>query len=185
MFTERNKGKTAAPSASPVLFEVSAELDEDLRELVRRSHTSQLYQRAARIRAAQDREIAVFEPARGPAIPIVPPSPPPASTTRASSAALDAKSQFLARRQQAYESEPRTAKMRETRASLPVAAHRDEVLSTIAANPTTVLMAATGSGKTTQVRFDPHHRHCCRRRSLAHLSFAKGFDVSSLCRSRR
>ena len=151
MFTERNKGKAAAPSASPVLFEVSAELDEDLRELVRRSHTSQLYQRAARIRAAQDREIAAFEPARGPAIPIVPPQPP-SSTPRASSAALDAKSQFLARRQQAYESEPRTAKMRETRASLPVAAHRDEVLSTIAANPTTVLMAATGSGKTTQVR---------------------------------
>nr|KIR45840.1 nuclear DNA helicase II [Cryptococcus bacillisporus CA1280] len=61
------------------------------------------------------------------------------------------KSQELQARLAAYESDPRMARMRRTRASLPVYARANEMLHTIRDNDVTIIMAATGSGKTTQV----------------------------------
>nr|KIR84802.1 nuclear DNA helicase II [Cryptococcus tetragattii IND107] len=61
------------------------------------------------------------------------------------------KSQELQARLAAYESDPRMARMRRTRASLPVYSRANEMLRTIRDNDVTIIMAATGSGKTTQV----------------------------------
>ncbi|KGB79065.2 nuclear DNA helicase II [Cryptococcus deuterogattii R265] len=61
------------------------------------------------------------------------------------------KSQALQARLAAYESDPRMARMRRTRASLPVYSRANEMLRTIRDNDVTIIMAATGSGKTTQV----------------------------------
>ena len=65
--------------------------------------------------------------------------------------ALENKSRQLAERREAYLVDPKLERMRETRAALPVFTQVDTVLSHIENNDITILMAATGSGKTTQV----------------------------------
>ncbi|KAH7880744.1 uncharacterized protein C8R40DRAFT_1033042 [Lentinula edodes] len=64
---------------------------------------------------------------------------------------LSEKSQELRERQKQYNEDPSLERMRATRASLPVHSRSEQILSAIEANDVTVLMAATGSGKTTQV----------------------------------
>jgi small subunit ribosomal protein S24e len=65
--------------------------------------------------------------------------------------ALKTKSQRLLQRQQAYLADPKLETMRRTRMSLPVYTRADEVVESIKQNDVMILMAATGSGKTTQV----------------------------------
>ena len=62
-----------------------------------------------------------------------------------------AKSDQLFMRRQAYLKDPKHAAMRAQRASLPVTAQSADILAQIAKNDVTICMAATGSGKTTQV----------------------------------
>ena len=57
----------------------------------------------------------------------------------------------LHKRRQAYLHDPSTANMRATRAALPIYSRSEELLSHISNNDVTICMAATGSGKTTQV----------------------------------
>ncbi|ESK86655.1 deah box polypeptide 36 [Moniliophthora roreri MCA 2997] len=64
---------------------------------------------------------------------------------------LARKSKMLLERRQKYLSDPAMEKMRATRATLPVYGRADTVLDMIEKNDVTILMAATGSGKTTQV----------------------------------
>ncbi|KAJ3865469.1 hypothetical protein EV359DRAFT_80449 [Lentinula novae-zelandiae] len=64
---------------------------------------------------------------------------------------LSEKSQELRERQKQYNENPSLERMRATRTSLPVHSRSEQILSAIEANDVTVLMAATGSGKTTQV----------------------------------
>ncbi|KAF9471753.1 P-loop containing nucleoside triphosphate hydrolase protein [Pholiota conissans] len=64
---------------------------------------------------------------------------------------LEAKSKQLQNRRTAYLQDPKMEKMRQTRMALPVYAQAQEVLDQIAANDVTIVMAATGSGKTTQI----------------------------------
>ncbi|KAH8120328.1 P-loop containing nucleoside triphosphate hydrolase protein [Phellopilus nigrolimitatus] len=64
---------------------------------------------------------------------------------------LVAKSTELSSRRQAYLSDPRQEKMRGTRQSLPVYTKAEDVLKHVEENDITILMAATGSGKTTQI----------------------------------
>ncbi|KAF9270217.1 P-loop containing nucleoside triphosphate hydrolase protein [Marasmius fiardii PR-910] len=64
---------------------------------------------------------------------------------------LGQKSQQLLDRRQKYLNDPATERMRNTRAALPVHTRSDMILSTIEQNDVTILMAATGSGKSTQV----------------------------------
>lgn len=65
--------------------------------------------------------------------------------------ALANKSRELQDRQDRYRSDPRQAKMRETRASLPISNHARDLMKAIEENPVVVVMAQTGSGKTTQL----------------------------------
>lgn len=64
---------------------------------------------------------------------------------------LARKSQELHARLQNYLVDPRVERMRTQRASLPVASHASSVLAKIATSSVVVVLAATGSGKTTQV----------------------------------
>ena len=83
------------------------------------------------------------------------PSEPLAETStfryRKSFATLAAKSKKLHERRQAYLIDPKLEKMRSTRLSLPVYTKGEDVLKHISDNEVTILMAATGSGKTTQI----------------------------------
>ncbi|CAE6428775.1 unnamed protein product [Rhizoctonia solani] len=63
----------------------------------------------------------------------------------------ETKSTRLREAREAYEHDPDMALMRETRRSLPVYTRAKELLTTIEQNDVTICMAATGSGKTTQV----------------------------------
>lgn len=61
------------------------------------------------------------------------------------------KSRELQDRQDRYKSDPRMAKMRNTRASLPITNHAEVLLKGIEDNSVLIVMAQTGSGKTTQL----------------------------------
>ncbi|PPQ80799.1 hypothetical protein CVT25_001924 [Psilocybe cyanescens] len=65
--------------------------------------------------------------------------------------AMEARSRQLWDRRQAYLTDEKMARMRATRTALPVYGKAKEVLSHIEENEVTILMAATGSGKTTQI----------------------------------
>jgi HrpA-like RNA helicase len=64
---------------------------------------------------------------------------------------LDKKSQEMRTKLGAYQTDDKVSKLRAQRASLPVTSHASSVLSKIAVSPVVVVLAATGSGKTTQI----------------------------------
>lgn len=64
---------------------------------------------------------------------------------------LEEKSKTLLERRKAYMADPKMERMRNARMSLPVYSQAKEVLSHIENNDVTICMAATGSGKTTQI----------------------------------
>ncbi|KAH8835766.1 P-loop containing nucleoside triphosphate hydrolase protein [Flagelloscypha sp. PMI_526] len=64
---------------------------------------------------------------------------------------LSAKSQLLTDTLNLYYQNPKLEKMREARATLPVYTRIQEVLDHVDENDVSILMAATGSGKTTQI----------------------------------
>ncbi|KAI0793506.1 P-loop containing nucleoside triphosphate hydrolase protein [Abortiporus biennis] len=65
--------------------------------------------------------------------------------------AFEHKSAALQQRRAEYIADPRMEKMRNTRAALPIYTKAEEILSHIRDNEVTICMAATGSGKTTQI----------------------------------
>ncbi|KAJ8455725.1 hypothetical protein ONZ45_g18873 [Pleurotus djamor] len=69
----------------------------------------------------------------------------------ASQAYLEKKSQQLLTRHNSYREDPKMETMRNTIASLPVHTHAENLLSHIQGHNVTICMAATGSGKTTQI----------------------------------
>ncbi|RDX55851.1 P-loop containing nucleoside triphosphate hydrolase protein [Lentinus brumalis] len=69
----------------------------------------------------------------------------------ASEALLREKSQQLQTRRQAYLTNPELESIRNTRASLPVFTKSEELLKHVDEHDVTICMAATGSGKTTQI----------------------------------
>ncbi|OCF41558.1 nuclear DNA helicase II [Kwoniella heveanensis CBS 569] len=98
---------------------------------------------------------------------------------------LEDKSLELQDRLAAYETDPNLEKMRKQRAALPVTTKATEVLAKIHVNDVTIVMAATGSGKTTQVPqliFDDYINRgqgakcnivCTQPRRLAAMSVAE------------
>ena len=64
---------------------------------------------------------------------------------------IEAKNRELKQKQQRFESDARLEELRSKRAALPMTQHRDPVLEMIRDNMYSVVIGATGSGKTTQV----------------------------------
>ncbi|KAI7957273.1 hypothetical protein MJO28_004368 [Puccinia striiformis f. sp. tritici] len=148
-----NQEAAAGGVIPAVVFKLSNETEQDLRQIVYSSRDCELYRRAK----------ILLERTRASA-----PAPHHAnqsttdnknnrkSTTHTPSkrqTALKEKSAALKTRLNNYQTDdsPGVVDLRKQRQSLPVTAHSSLVLSSIAANPITILMAATGSGKTTQV----------------------------------
>ncbi|KAL1719478.1 hypothetical protein EV715DRAFT_251413 [Schizophyllum commune] len=121
--------------APKVYFTMSNALDNDLRDLCYDIKKSNLYRNRPSV-------AAVTAPA----------APPAWSASRtASDATIQSKSKLLSERRQAYLENPKLDKMRKTRAALPVYTKAEDLIKHIEENDVTICMAATGSGKTTQI----------------------------------
>ncbi|BGP51359.1 hypothetical protein JCM10450v2_007297 [Rhodotorula kratochvilovae] len=156
--------------APHVVFEVTPDVEDELREAVWESREGELYHRAREMvdreheKALRAKERAVMA-ARG----LLDDSSTAASTGAAAGTGVDPavaarraelratflaqKSQALATRLQAYKADesPAIVRLREQRASLPVTSNATSVLAKIATSGVVVVLAATGSGKTTQL----------------------------------
>ncbi|KAG6381173.1 hypothetical protein JVT61DRAFT_5574 [Boletus reticuloceps] len=121
--------------ASKVALSISVALADDIVDLCSDIKRTVLY----RNRPASNQPYSAVPP-RPPSYPRHYPHHPDAT-----------KSADLDRRRQAYLHDPTHEKMRSTRAALPIYSRARELLSHISNNDVTICMAATGSGKTTQV----------------------------------
>ena len=123
--------------APRLVFQMSDQLNEDIYGLCSDIKQSKLYQTAPKTGAVQLGGDATqmhrgHRPASSPEV-------------------IAGFSTFLKDKLDKYREDPATEKMRTTRAALPIYTKADDVLETIENNDVTVLMAATGSGKTTQI----------------------------------
>lgn len=132
----RKTGKNLFDSI-PVRLDVSQRLEDDIKDLNDDMAESVLFGNAPRSSAAQA--------SAGPG----PSSRHPPRAPKAIE--FGEKSAALLRRRKAYLEDPAMVNMRETRASLPVYSRAKDVLKHVEENEITILMAATGSGKTTQI----------------------------------
>lgn len=148
-----------------VVFEVDAKTDEELRESVHESRESHLYKRAKAM--IEDQRVkAEAERARRRGLRTGESADAGDSSGEAEQGSrfsrrrmlpehreemLVAKSEELSARLRNYQTNPAVENMRKQRASLPVTSHASSVLAKIATSSVVVVLAATGSGKTTQI----------------------------------
>jgi len=123
-----------------VLFQMSEGLEDDVRDLCADIQKSTLYQNRSSTSTHPLTSVTFFSQ-----------QPHHASNPSLSSEALAAKSSRLSRQRQSYLKDPSLESMRSTRNSLPVYTRAADILSCIQENEVTICMAATGSGKTTQI----------------------------------
>ena len=126
--------------APTVLFQSDDLLQDKIDNLKEDIKRSTLYRNRPTIRTTRDGEAIQQNQAASSYR-----RPPP------SEAFLREKSQQLQNRRQAYLANPELESIRKTRASLPVFTKSEELLKHIDEHDVTICMAATGSGKTTQI----------------------------------
>jgi small subunit ribosomal protein S24e len=139
-FVEAAKTGKDLGLAPRVFCQMSNLLEHEIRDLCSDVKKSTLF-RNARISSSPDigkRPSAPFS-----VTPSAPRRPPPHF--------LEEKSQRLMEGRKEYLADPRMEAMRNTRANLPVSTRGSELLKHIEENEVTICMAATGSGKTTQI----------------------------------
>ncbi|KAJ6519821.1 P-loop containing nucleoside triphosphate hydrolase protein [Mycena sanguinolenta] len=141
-YVAASKSGSALGMAPKIFFEMSDLLDDEIRDLCVDIKNSQLYKKRPAI--AGDVPTTTDGP---------PPNAPtgPRATRLPNPALLEAKSARLLEQRKAYLADSSLEKMRATRMSLPVYTRAEDVLSRIRDNDVTICMAATGSGKTTQI----------------------------------
>ncbi|KAJ6610909.1 hypothetical protein B0H10DRAFT_2058541 [Mycena sp. CBHHK59/15] len=139
-YLEASKSGADLGMAPKIYFEMSDRLDDEIRDLCVDVKNSQLYRKRPAV--AGD-----IPPSDSPAVP--PPAPP--IRRLPNPLMLQEKSARLLAQRKSYLADPKMETMRNTRMSLPVYTRADDVLSQIAENDVTICMAATGSGKTTQI----------------------------------
>lgn len=139
--------KPGAPitAAAHVYFRISDQVNEDVRDVVYNTRQSLLYSKRPRPAGSlQPGEKAQTEA-------------PQANSRRVqtfrmpSRAFLESKSQELMSRLQQYQTDDRVADMRKFRDLLPVTQNITDILTKVALHQVSICMAATGSGKSTQV----------------------------------
>ncbi|KAF8509803.1 P-loop containing nucleoside triphosphate hydrolase protein [Gautieria morchelliformis] len=128
--------------APSVYFSMGDSLDSEIRDLCADIRGSALYKNRPIVESGQARSDA--------AIQIISPLPSRPWHSR-SPQFYSAKSEQLSAKRKAYLQDPRHETMRAQRASLPVTAQAADILDQITKNDVTICMAATGSGKTTQI----------------------------------
>lgn len=141
-------------------MDFSDRLDERLRDIVWDMRSSELYKKAVLLIADQEQKVKEVRKARATAkanantegvttAPIETIADVAASATYQRD--VSSKSSQLRARLTEYCGDARHQHMRDTRAALPVYGHSAEFLRAVEDNPVVVLMAETGSGKTTQM----------------------------------
>lgn len=151
-----------------VVLTMSDDLEDEVRDLCKNIRGSEIWSRSAK---------AAVTTAPAPVVEL--------AGQRLSDAALERKSNQLRDQLDAYEVDNRWAALRAQRRGLPVATKSSELLAKIELNEVTVCMAATGSGKTTQIPqiiFDDYIRRgdgakcnifCTQPRRIAAMSVAQ------------
>ena len=131
-FAEASGNKTAH-----VLFSINNDLEDDIRDLSKNIRDSEIWSKSGSARLPSSPELAPAQLT----IPAVDPE------------VLQQKSDRLKLQLETYEasSKPNVAALRKQRSELPVTTKAADVLAKIQLNWTTIVMAATGSGKTTQI----------------------------------
>jgi HrpA-like RNA helicase len=143
----------------------SDKLDAKLRNVIWEARKSELHRKALSSRAKADAEVRRFKEQREKTAANLASKGGKPQINSASSGypnsntyidpmkadALAYKSRDLQDRQDRYRSDPRQSKMRETRASLPISEHAQRLIQAIEEHSVLVVMAQTGSGKTTQL----------------------------------
>ncbi|KAJ7492616.1 hypothetical protein FB451DRAFT_1078824 [Mycena latifolia] len=142
-YLEASMTGAALGMAPKIFFEMSDDLDDVIRDLCVDVKNSQLYKRRPAIAGDAPFNVTTDVPSRIPTGPRLNRRPNPT--------ALAEKSARLLKQRESYLADPQLATLRTTRMSLPVYTRADDVLSQIKDNDVTIVMAATGSGKTTQI----------------------------------
>ena len=141
-FVEAAKTGKDLGMAPKVYFEMSDVLNDDIRDLCHEMRESALFRNrpsASSLRLDQQDSTALSS------------LPSVRHRDHASSTYLAEKSRRLLKRHHAYLEDPEFEAMRNSRASLPVYTRSRDIVEHIRVNDVTICMAATGSGKTTQI----------------------------------
>ncbi|KAI0078873.1 P-loop containing nucleoside triphosphate hydrolase protein [Panus rudis PR-1116 ss-1] len=143
-FVEDAKTGKDLGMAASFLFQMDNTIEDQVQDLCQQIRRSTLYRKRPKIGTV------VTDPNEPPKEQ-APPRYVAPNKRVADAASLAHKSQVLQERRKAYLENPAMEKMRSTRAALPVYTKSAEVLEHISKNEVTICMAATGSGKTTQI----------------------------------
>ena len=140
-FVEAAKSGRDLGMAPPIYCSMSESLEDEIYELCAEMKRSALYKNALRLRPS------LPHPNASQAIPGAQPSfrrsrEPPS---------FGEKDSILKGRREKYLADPAMKPMRDSRAALPIATRAQKLLDHIRDNDVTICMAATGSGKTTQI----------------------------------
>lgn len=167
-YVEAVKSGTELGLAPRVMCRISENLAKEIRDICYDTKKTQLF-RHRPANTAHSSEVRISKPSL---------------YRRPNADMLAAKSKSLLEHLQRYDINPELQQMRAIRQNLPVFTCAQEVLSHIASNDVTICMAATGSGKTTQIPqmlLDEHIRRgegstcniiCTQPRRLAAISVA-------------
>ncbi|KII94379.1 hypothetical protein PLICRDRAFT_153980 [Plicaturopsis crispa FD-325 SS-3] len=131
--------------APKVWLQMSDTLEDDIRDLCFEIKRSGLYRNRPAIGSGKTGEDPA-DVAHASSLPTA-----PRRHRVISKEALAQKSNALQERHKKYLEDPKLAKMRETRASLPVYSKSEPLMNHIRDNEVSICLAATGSGKTTQI----------------------------------
>jgi len=140
-FMEAAKTGRDLGMASPVYCAMSETLEDEVYELSMDMKKSTLYKNALKLRPSLPNPNA----SRG--APGTHPPPRPQRELRP----FEEKEMILKERREKYLTDPAMEAMRNSRAALPITTRAQELLDHIRDNDVTICMAATGSGKTTQI----------------------------------
>ncbi|CCM07097.1 uncharacterized protein FIBRA_09424 [Fibroporia radiculosa] len=132
--------------APKVLFQIDEALQEKVEDLCDNIQKSTLYKNRPSRRPAQ-----LNGDASGSANPDMPTGPRAPYRRPVPLTWLESRSQQLRARRESYLNDSRMSTMRAQRAALPVYTKSDDLLKHIRDHDVTICMAATGSGKTTQI----------------------------------
>ena len=127
--------------APPVYCTMSESLEDEIYDLCIDVKKSALYKNALKLRPSLPDPDASHGA----------PGTQPASRRQRELPSFEEKDGILKERREKYLTDPTTEPMRNNRAALPIATRAQELLDHIRDNDVTICMAATGSGKTTQI----------------------------------
>ncbi|KAF9526480.1 hypothetical protein CPB83DRAFT_770211 [Crepidotus variabilis] len=156
-YTEAARTGKDLGMAPKVVFTTSPYIEHSIEDLCHDIRRSVLYRNRPRTEKAADEDIASkintdgVERGRAPTVQDGAERNRVSDRARSNHPTFTIKSKKLQERRQTYLHDAKLQKMRETRASLPVYTQSKDVLQHIAQNEVTICMAATGSGKTTQI----------------------------------